>query len=116
VSYFPIVHTCAFTHQISLTKDPASVKVLAKVLRTETIISVGSDSNGKLEAAKDRVRMMTFVIGIQYPSITRTEDPNTGNIKLEFPKKKREDILKALHKDLGAGVMQYVGRIVFHAK
>jgi hypothetical protein len=100
----------------SLSKDPPSVKAFAELLSNDTIITTGPDGNGTTRAKKDRVRKMTFVIGVQNPFITTIEEPTTGNPMLDLSRKKREDILKSLQNDLGAEVMQYVGKIIMHAK
>jgi hypothetical protein len=101
---------------ISLSLDPTSVKNLANILGNETIYTIGTDSNGTPRAKRDHIRKMRFMIGVDYPFVNRTEEASTGNPMFDLTKKKREEILKALQKSLGIGVMQYVGRIIALSK
>jgi hypothetical protein len=98
--------------ETSLPKDPSSVKDFAEILRNDTFITIGEDEKGNAKAKKERIRLMTFVVGVDYPFITKMDEPTTGNRTLDFPKTKREELLKSLQSDLGAEVMQYVGKII----
>jgi hypothetical protein len=97
---------------ISLSRDPTSVKTFADILRNDYFHTVGTNRNREPIVKKDPIRMMRFVVGVDYPFINRTEEPSTGNPMFDFSKKRREEILKTLQKDLGVEVMQYVGRII----
>jgi hypothetical protein len=98
--------------ETSLPKDPSSVKDFAEILRNDTFITIGEDEKGNAKAKKERIRLMTFVVGVDYPFITKMDEPTIGNRTLDFPKTKREELLKSLQSDLGAEVMQYVGKII----